>query len=80
MCFGALLKKSSMYSSYSIYLLFYLFILFVFISFIWLSFRRMPSPCEMNEFSVECEEWEEVNGPYSKGKYMMKSNARTKGY
>jgi hypothetical protein len=40
----------------------------------------LSSPCEMNEFSVECEEWEEINGPYSKGKYMMKSNARTKGY
>jgi hypothetical protein len=52
---------------------------FYFIYF-WLSFRRMPSPCEMNEFSVECEEWEEINGPYSIGKYMMKSNARTKGY
>lgn len=37
------------------------------------------SPCEMNEFSVECEEWEEENGPYVKGNFMMKSNTRTKG-
>jgi hypothetical protein len=38
------------------------------------------SPCEMNEFSSECEEWEQANGPYSKGNFMMKSNIRTKGY
>lgn len=38
------------------------------------------SPCEMNEFSAECEAWEQINGPYSKGEYMMKSNLRTKGY
>ncbi len=37
------------------------------------------SPCEMNEFSAECEAWEEENGPYIKGKYMIKSNERTKG-
>lgn len=37
------------------------------------------SPCEMNEFSDECEAWEEENGPYKKGDYMMKSNERTKG-
>jgi len=36
-------------------------------------------PCEMNEFSDECEAWEEVNGPYKKGDYMVKSNPRTKG-
>lgn len=37
------------------------------------------SPCEMNEFSDECEAWENENGPYEKGEYMMKSNPRTKG-
>lgn len=37
------------------------------------------NPCEMNEFSTECEEWEEENGPYKKGKFMMESNSRTKG-
>ena len=37
------------------------------------------SPCEMNEFSEECEAWEEENGPYEKAAYMVKSNARTKG-
>jgi len=37
------------------------------------------SPCEMNEFSDECEEWEEENGPYVRGQYMMQSNPRTKG-
>mmetsp|Transcript_4591 Transcript_4591/g.6285 ORF Transcript_4591/g.6285 Transcript_4591/m.6285 type:complete len:254 (-) Transcript_4591:399-1160(-) len=37
------------------------------------------SPCEMNEFSSECEAWEEENGPYVKGDYMVKSNPRTKG-
>jgi hypothetical protein len=36
-------------------------------------------PCEMNEFSDECSAWEEENGPYIKGDYMIKSNARTKG-
>jgi hypothetical protein len=37
------------------------------------------NPCEMNEFSTECEEWEEINGPYQRGEFMMKSNPRTKG-
>jgi hypothetical protein len=37
------------------------------------------SPCEMNEFSEECEAWERENGPYQKGEFMMKSNARTRG-
>ena len=37
------------------------------------------SPCEMNEFSDECEAWEAENGPWEKGKYMMRSNPRTKG-
>jgi len=37
------------------------------------------NPCEMNEFSDECEEWEKENGPYKKGDFMMKSNPRTKG-
>ena len=37
------------------------------------------SPCEMNEFSDECEAWEEENGPYEKGDFMVKSNPRTKG-
>lgn len=37
------------------------------------------SPCEMNEFSSECEDWEEENGPYQKGEFMTKSNPRTKG-
>lgn len=37
------------------------------------------SPCEMNEFSEECEAWEAENGPYEKGEYMIKSNPRTKG-
>lgn len=37
------------------------------------------SPCEMNEFSSECETWEEENGPYKKGNFMVKSNPRTKG-
>lgn len=37
------------------------------------------SPCEMNEFSDECEAWEEENGPYEKAAYMIKSNSRTKG-
>jgi hypothetical protein len=37
------------------------------------------NPCEMNEFSDECDVWEEVNGPYTKGEFMVKSNARTKG-
>uniref|UniRef100_A0A7S2QZX4 Photosystem II reaction center Psb28 protein n=1 Tax=Eucampia antarctica TaxID=49252 RepID=A0A7S2QZX4_9STRA len=36
-------------------------------------------PCEMNEFSQECEDWETVNGPYEKGDFMIKSNSRTKG-
>lgn len=37
------------------------------------------SPCEMNEFSDECEAWEAENGPYQKQKFMMDSNPRTKG-
>mmetsp|Transcript_4268 Transcript_4268/g.6507 ORF Transcript_4268/g.6507 Transcript_4268/m.6507 type:complete len:239 (-) Transcript_4268:410-1126(-) len=37
------------------------------------------NPCEMNEFSDECEAWEEENGPYKKAEYMIKSNSRTKG-
>lgn len=37
------------------------------------------SPCEMNEFSDECEAWEEENGPYQKAEFMVKSNPRTKG-
>ena len=37
------------------------------------------SPCEMNEFSDECETWEQENGPYQKAEYMVKSNSRTKG-
>lgn len=31
------------------------------------------SPCEMNEFSSDCEEWEAENGPYVKQEYMVKS-------
>lgn len=37
------------------------------------------NPCEMNEFSDECEVWENENGPYVKIDYMVKSNPRTKG-
>lgn len=37
------------------------------------------SPCEMNEFSDECEVWEAENGDYKKAEYMVKSNDRTKG-
>lgn len=37
------------------------------------------SPCEMNEFSDECDAWEAENGPYQKKEYMVKSNERTKG-
>jgi hypothetical protein len=37
------------------------------------------TPCEMNEFSDECEAWESINGPYTKAAYMVKSNPRTKG-
>lgn len=37
------------------------------------------NPCEMNEFSDECEAWEAENGPYQRGEYMVKSNPRTKG-
>lgn len=36
-------------------------------------------PCEMNEFSDECEAWEAENGPYEKAAFMIKSNSRTKG-
>jgi len=38
------------------------------------------NPCEMNEFSDECEVWEDENGPYKKAEYMVKSNPRNKGY
>lgn len=38
------------------------------------------NPCEMNEFSSECEDWEAENGPYEKAEFMVKSNPRTKGY
>ena len=37
------------------------------------------NPCEMNEFSDECSTWEEENGDYQKGKFMIDSNKRTKG-
>ena len=37
------------------------------------------NPCEMNEFSDECDVWEAENGPYEKGNFMIKSNPRTKG-
>jgi len=37
------------------------------------------NPCEMNEFSDECDAWEQENGPYQKGDFMVKSNPRTKG-
>lgn len=37
------------------------------------------SPCEMDEFSMECEDWEKDNGEYVKADYMVKSNKRTKG-
>ncbi len=37
------------------------------------------SPCEMDEFSMECEEWETENGKYEKGDFMVQSNKRTKG-
>merc|ERR1711934_804772 len=37
------------------------------------------SPCEMNEFSQECEDWESANGSYEKKDFMVKSNPRTKG-
>lgn len=37
------------------------------------------SPCEMNEFSDECEAWIAENGEYVKADYMVKSNDRTKG-
>mmetsp|Transcript_40710 Transcript_40710/g.79663 ORF Transcript_40710/g.79663 Transcript_40710/m.79663 type:complete len:282 (-) Transcript_40710:304-1149(-) len=36
-------------------------------------------PCEFNEFSSECDDWEEINGKYTKGNFMVKSNSRTKG-
>lgn len=29
------------------------------------------NPCEMNEFSDECEAWEKENGPYEKQAYMV---------
>lgn len=34
------------------------------------------NPCEMNEFSDECEAWEAENGPYNRGEYMMKSKSQ----
>jgi hypothetical protein len=34
------------------------------------------SPCEMNEFSDECVAWEEGNGPFSKGEYMVKGKPK----
>ncbi|KAL7576040.1 hypothetical protein ACA910_000827 [Epithemia clementina (nom. ined.)] len=37
------------------------------------------NPCEMNEFSDECEAWEAENGPYERGDFMMKQNIRTRG-
>jgi len=37
------------------------------------------NPCEMNEFSDECDAWQDENGPYVKADYMIKSNPRTKG-
>mmetsp|Transcript_29025 Transcript_29025/g.79655 ORF Transcript_29025/g.79655 Transcript_29025/m.79655 type:complete len:244 (+) Transcript_29025:76-807(+) len=37
------------------------------------------SPCEFNEFSAECDAWEEENGPYQRGEYMMKKNPRSGG-
>lgn len=37
------------------------------------------NPCEMNEFSAECDDWEAENGPYKKAEFMVKSNSRTKG-
>lgn len=37
------------------------------------------NPCEMNEFSDECEVWENENGEYKRGDFMIKSNSRTKG-
>lgn len=37
------------------------------------------SPCEMNEFSDECEAWEAENGPFERGEYMVRPNSRTKG-
>jgi hypothetical protein len=37
------------------------------------------NPCEMNEFSDECDAWQEENGTYAKGEFMIKSNPRTKG-
>jgi hypothetical protein len=30
------------------------------------------SPCEMNEFSDECEAWEQENGPYQRGEFMVR--------
>lgn len=33
------------------------------------------NPCEMNEFSDECEAWEAENGPYEAGDYMVKKKA-----
>ena len=36
------------------------------------------NPCEMNEFSQECEDWENENGPYQRGTFMMERNPRTR--
>ena len=33
----------------------------------------------MDEFSDECDVWEQDNGKFIKAKYMVKSNSRTKG-
>ena len=32
----------------------------------------------MDEFSMECEDWENENGEFKKGKFMIESNTRTK--
>jgi hypothetical protein len=32
----------------------------------------------MNEFSDECEAWEQENGPYERGDFMMKSKSNRK--
>ncbi|GKY98885.1 hypothetical protein MPSEU_000844400 [Mayamaea pseudoterrestris] len=37
------------------------------------------NPCEMNEFSDECEAWETENGPYERGDFMVKSRSNKKG-
>lgn len=35
------------------------------------------SPCEMNEFSDECAAWEDENGPYVRGEFMVKGKNRS---